>query len=70
MMTKNNMFRDNINEMQQSVDASDLVQINWINKNRTNWINKTLLINHTNYDCSNLISVNNKTSVFNETNNR
>ena len=34
MMTKNNMFRDNIDQMQQSVDASDLVQINWINKNR------------------------------------
>ena len=34
MMTKNNMFRDNINEMQQPLMQVILVQINWINKNR------------------------------------
>ena len=34
VMTKNNMWRDNIEEMKKKFASSDLVQINWINGNR------------------------------------
>ena len=34
IMTKNNMWRDNIEEMKKKFASSDLVQINWINGNR------------------------------------
>lgn len=34
MMTKNNQWRDNIDQIVESCEASDLVQINWVNKNR------------------------------------
>jgi predicted dehydrogenase len=34
MMTKNNQWRDNIKEIADSCKASDLIQINWVNKNR------------------------------------
>ena len=33
-MTKNNMWRDNIEEMKTKFASSDLVQINWINGDR------------------------------------
>ena len=34
VMTKNNMWRDNIEEMKTKFASSDLVQINWINGDR------------------------------------
>ena len=34
MMTKNNMWRDNVQQIAEQCEASDLVQINWVNKNR------------------------------------
>lgn len=34
MMTKNNMWRENINDIVESCEASDLIQINWVNRNR------------------------------------
>ena len=34
MMTKNNMWRDSIKEMYDKALKSDVVQINWINKDR------------------------------------
>lgn len=34
IMTKNNMWRDNINEIIAQSQISDFVKINWINKNR------------------------------------
>ena len=34
MMTKNNQWRENIDQIVESCEASDLVQINWVNKNR------------------------------------
>jgi len=34
MMTKNNQWRENIGQIIKNCEASDLVQINWVNKNR------------------------------------
>ena len=34
MMTKNNQWRNNIKDITKNCEASDLIQINWVNKNR------------------------------------
>jgi hypothetical protein len=34
MMTKNNQWRNNIKQIAENCEASDMIQINWVNKNR------------------------------------
>ena len=34
MMTKNNQWRSNIKQIAENCEASDMIQINWVNKNR------------------------------------
>ena len=34
MMTKNNQWRNNIKQIAENCEASDLIQINWVNSNR------------------------------------